>query len=440
MKFKLQPYINLLRGNANYRRLWLAQIIANFGDWFGLLAIYALIHKYSGSELLLGLIIVVKMLSLAAFSPIAGYITDRFDRRKLMIWCDIFRGVVVLGFLLIRTEDLLWLAFVLTAAQMAFAAIFEPAKTSSIPNVTTPDELVVANILSAASWSIIFTTGMAIGGFATAYLGTDLVFIINGLSYFIAALFLLRAVIPQTKMSKRELIRTRNPLTGIREGISYLYQNKHILRPTLAKGTFTMCLGALVYMLIIVAEEVLMMGSIGLGILYAARGVGTGIGPVLGRRLFTRESHWIKGMGIFMISAGAMYAVVSSSHSVIVMGIFVMLAHMASGSNWVMSTVLLQRRAPDSFRGRVFSLEWLLFTLAQSVSVTIAALILEFDLLTIRETMFAFSMMLVVSGIFWLFRVVPHEARYQYSVNGDSSRYGPVSSKTDEKKEGASPL
>lgn len=396
----------------NFRRLWLAQLIANFGDWFGLLAIYSLIHQYSGSELLLGLIIVVKMLSLASFSPIAGYIADRFSRRSLMIWCDIFRGIVVLGFLLIRSEDTLWLAYVLTAIQMAFAAIFEPAKTSSIPNVTTSEELVVANILSAASWSIIFTTGMAIGGFATALLGTDAVFLLNGFTYFLATFFIARAVIPQKKMSKRELYRTRNPLTGIREGIQYLYRNKEVLRPTLAKGTFTMCLGALVYMLIIVAEEVLMMGSIGLGILYAARGVGTGIGPVLGRRIFKRETGWVKGMGFFMISAGLMYAVVSSSHSVFVMGLFVMLAHMASGSNWVMSTVLLQRRAPDTFRGRVFSLEWLMFTLAQSVSVTTAALILEFDLLTIRQTMALFSAFLIISGLFWLYRVVPEEQRY----------------------------
>lgn len=419
MQFKLKPYIDLVRGNPNYRRLWLAQIIANFGDWFGILAIYSLIHEYSGSELLLGLIIVVKMLSLASFSPIAGYITDRFNRRTLMIWCDIIRGVIVLGFMLISSADLLWLAYVLIALQMAFAAIFEPAKTSSIPNVTTSDELVVANILSAASWSIIFTTGMAVGGFATAWLGTDFVFLINSISYMISAVFIYRAVIPQTKMSNREKHRTRNPLTGINEGIQYLYQSKHVLRPTLAKGMFTMCLGALVYMLIIIAEEVLMMGSIGLGILYAARGVGTGIGPVMGRRLFKKESAWVRGMGFFMIAAGLMYLVVSSVESIIMMGIFVMLAHMASGSNWVMSTVLLQRRAPDTFRGRVFSLEWLLFTLAQSISVTIAALILEYEILNIQETMAVFSLLLIISGVVWLFTVVPAED--QYTIDREKS-------------------
>jgi MFS family permease len=413
LKFKLKPYANLIRTNHNYRKLWLGQIVSNFGDWFGILAIYAIIHRYSGSELLLGLIIVVKMMSLASFSPIAGYIADRFNRRKLMFGCHIARGIIVLGFILITSESLLWLAYVLTAVQMAFSAIFEPAKTSSIPNVTTPGELVIANILSAASWSIIFTTGMAIGGFATAWLGTDLVFLMNGVTYFIAAIFIYRAEIPQQEMSAEEKKRTRNPLLGIREGIGYLLGNSYVLRPTLAKGMFTMCLGALVYMLIIAAEELLMMGSIGLGILYAARGVGTGIGPVVGRRVFKKEDTWVRGMGIFMMAAGLMYAMVSLSETLLFMVLFVMLAHMASGSNWVMSTVLLQRRAPDRFRGRVFSLEWLLFTVAQSISVTAAALILEFDLLTLRQTMGVFSLMLFAAGLFWLFQIAPHENNRQ---------------------------
>ncbi|MEX0904824.1 MAG: MFS transporter [Balneolaceae bacterium] len=409
MKSKIQPYIDLVKNNHQYRRLWLSQVISNFGDWFGILAVYALIQEYSGSELLLGLIIVVKMLSLAFFSPLAGYITDRFNRRSLMIWCDILRGLIVLGFILIISAQMLWLAYVLVALQMVFSAIFEPAKTSSIPNITTSEELVNANILSAASWSIIFTTGMALGGVATAWLGTDVVFLINSVSYLVSAWFIFRAVIPQVKMTDEERYRTRNPLKGIAEGFRYLLNNGHVLRPALAKGTFTMCMGALVYMLIIIAEEVLMMGSIGLGILYAARGVGTGIGPVIGRRVFKRESGWLRGMGFFMIAGGSMYAFVGGMESVILMGLFVMLAHMASGSNWVMSTVLLQRRAPDVYRGRVFSTEWLLFTLAQSVSVTTAALLLEFNILTIRQNMTLFSFLLIAAGIFWLFKIAPNE-------------------------------
>tara|TARA_R100001143_G_C3361367_1_gene137084 strand:- start:20822 stop:22114 length:1293 start_codon:yes stop_codon:yes gene_type:complete len=405
----MSPYIDLVSGNKNYRRLWLAQIVSNFGDWFGILAVYAIIQTYSGSELLLGLIIVVKMLSLAFSSPFAGFLTDRFNRRHLMIISDGIRGILVLGFILIKSGDLLWLAYLITALQMVFSAIFEPAKTSSIPNVTTASELVVANILSAASWSIIFTTGMAIGGFATAYLGTDTVFLINSLTYVLSAFFIYRAVIPQKEMSNREKYKNRNPLTGIIEGFSFIRKNPQIMRPVFAKATFSMSLGSLVYMLIIVAEEVLLMGSIGLGILYASRGIGTGLGPVVGRRLFRKESDWIRAIGYFMIISGCMYAFASIMGSVLLMSFFILVAHMASGSNWVFSTVLLQRRSPDLFRGRVFSTEWLLFTLTQSISVTIAALILEFNLLSLTSTMVLFSSILILSGIYWLLKVAPGE-------------------------------
>jgi MFS family permease len=416
VKTKLQPYIDLVRGNRNFRLLWLSQVISNFGDWFGILAIYALIQTYSGSEFLLGLIIVVKMLSLAFFSPIAGYITDRFNRKRLMVWCDLSRGVIVLGFLLIISFETLWLAYVLTALQMMVSAIFQPAKTSSIPNVTTEQELVNANILSAASWSVIFTTGMAVGGLATAWLGTDLVFIINSVTYFYSAWVIYLAVVPQEVMSDEEKKRTRNPMIGIKEGFVYLIKNGHVLRPALAKGTMTMCLGALVYLLIIVAEEILMMGSIGLGLLYAARGIGTGIGPVAGRRIFKKEKNWVTAMGGSMVLCGVFYLAVGLTNSLVLMFLLVMFAHMASGSNWVMSTVLLQRRTPDTFRGRAFSTEWLLFTLAQSISVTAASLILEYGLLTLEQTIGLFAFLLILLGGGWLFKVVPQETRYAENI------------------------
>lgn len=410
---KIRPYIDLVSNNQNYRRLWLSQIVSNFGDWFGILAVYALITRYSDSEFLLGLIIVVKMLSLASFSPFAGYLTDRFNRRRIMIGCDLLRGLLVLGLLLVVSFETLWLAYVLTALQMVLSAIFEPAKTSSIPNVTTDEELVDANVLSSASWSIIFTMGMGLGGLATAWLGTDLVFIINAISYVISARFIYKAVIPQKKMSPAELKRTRNPLTGIKEGFRYLFNNHQVLRPTLAKGCFTMLLGGLTYMLILVSEDVLMMGSVGLGLLYSARGVGTGIGPVIGRRIFNRERDWVRAMGFCMMFGGMMYSVVGMTTSLGVMLLFVFIAHAASGANWVMSTVLLQRRTPDTFRGRIFSTEWLLFTLTQSASVMLASWILENGWLTIQQTMIVYAFFLAVAGVIWHVTVTRNEEAYQ---------------------------
>lgn len=410
---KIRPYVDLVSHNQDYRRLWLSQIVSNFGDWFGILAVYALITRYSDSEFLLGLIIIVKMMSLASFSPFAGYITDRFNRRRIMIACDLLRAVIVACLLLVVSYETLWLAYVLTALQMMLSAIFEPAKTSSIPNVTTKEELVDANVLSAASWSIIFTIGMGLGGLATAWLGTDLVFIIDAGTYVLSSWFIYQAVIPQDEMSDAERKRTRNPLIGIKEGFRYLQENHQVLRPTLAKGCFTMFLGALTYMLILVSEEVLMMGSIGIGLLYSARGVGTGIGPVIGRRIFSKEQDWVRAMGYCMIFGGLMYMVVGWTTSLIVMLLFVFIAHAASGANWVMSTVLLQRRTPDTFRGRIFSTEWLLFTLAQSISVMVSSWILENDWLTIQQTMIVFALLLSVTGIIWHVTITQEEMAFQ---------------------------
>ncbi|MDG5767779.1 MFS transporter [Balneolales bacterium ANBcel1] len=408
---KLQPYLHVLRSNHQFRRVWLSQIISNFGDWFGVIAVFTIVLEYSDSEFLLGLVIVTKFLAFAALSPYAGYLADRYDRRMLMIICDFGRGAVVLSFLFVRDPSLLWLVYVLTTMQMGFASIFEPAKQASIPNITSGDELVKANIISNLSWSIIFTTGMGIGGLATAWFGTDAVFVINGTGYILSTWFIFKATIPHHR-DEQTMQSLSNPVSGIIDGYRFIFSNPHILRPALAKGTITFFLGALVYMLILVSEEILLMGSIGLGLLYASRGFGTAVGPVLVRRYFSDERNWVRMMGLAMISAGLFYLVIGSIGIAWVMLILVFLAHCGSGANWVMSTVLLQQRSPDAFRGRIFSSEWLLFTSLQALSVTGASLIMEFGLLTLRQAIWIYSAGLIIAGVLWIWLVASRESRW----------------------------
>tara|TARA_B100001287_G_scaffold276158_1_gene286013 strand:+ start:1283 stop:2608 length:1326 start_codon:yes stop_codon:yes gene_type:complete len=416
------PFFELIKKYPSFRRLWIAQAISNFGDWFGLLALYALVQRYSDSEFLLGLVIIVKMLSLAFFSPIAGYLTDRFNRRLLMIICDGGRAVSLLLMLLVQQESLLWIAYALTSFQMMLSAIFEPAKTASIPNVTPPERLVDANIISTATWSIIFTTGMAIGGFATKWIGVEGVFVLDALSYLVSAWFIYRAVIPQevrrlsningqNKSSFWEDIR-QNIGNDITLGVCYLRDNHQILRPAVAKGTSTIFLGGLVYMLILVSDSILQMGSIGLGLLYAARGIGTGIGPIIARQYFTDEGQWIVVMGASITLSGTMYLVVGLTDLWWMMFVFVLLAHAASGANWVTSTVLLQKRSDDKFRGRVFSTEWLLFTLGNSLSVILASILLEWRLFELQQLITLYAAGLIVAGLLWLATVANWERNW----------------------------
>ena len=418
---RLTPYLTLLKTNHHFRRVWLSQIVSNFGDWFGVIAVFTIVLKYSDSEFLLGMVIVSKFLSFAVISPFAGYVADRFDRRMLMICCDFGRGAVVLSFLLVRDPSMLWLVYVLTTLQMGFAAVFEPAKQASIPNITTSDELVRANIISNLSWSIIFTTGMGIGGLATAWMGTDWVFVVNGTGYIFSTWFLFKAVIPHRR-DEKTMLALSNPVRGIADGYRFIFANPHILRPALAKGTITFFLGALAYMLILVSEEILLMGSIGLGLLYASRGFGTAVGPVLVRRYISDERKWVMLMGAAMISSGFFYLVLGAMNMVWVMVLLVFLAHCGSGANWVMSTVLLQKRSPDEFRGRIFSSEWLLFTLSQAFSVTCVSMIMEFELLTLQQAIWAYAAGLVITGLVWLAVVARKESRWHRMVSAQQMR------------------
>ncbi|MDC0591516.1 MFS transporter [Balneolaceae bacterium] len=416
------PFVELIKEYPSFRRLWIAQAISNFGDWFGLLALYALVQRYSDSEFLLGLVIVVKMLSLAFFSPIAGYLTDRFNRRILMIICDGGRALSLLLMLLVQQESLLWLAYALTGFQMMLSAIFEPAKTASIPNVAPPERLVDANIISTATWSLIFTTGMAIGGFATEWIGVEGVFILDAFTYLVSAWFIYRAVIPQEARRSNYVEGQKKPSfwedvrqnigTDIVLGIRYLRDNHHILRPAVAKGTSTIFLGGLVYMLVLVSDSILQMGSIGLGLLYAARGIGTGIGPVIARQHFTDERQWVVVMGASIALSGAMYLVVGLTQVWWMMFVFVLLAHAASGANWVTSTVLLQKRSEDNFRGRVFSTEWLLFTLGNSLSVVVASVLLEWQIVALQTLISLYAVGLMAAGLLWLATVANWERNW----------------------------
>ena len=409
MKNKLRPYYTLLSLNSNFRNLWLSQVVSNFGDWFGVLAIYDLVLRYSQSEFLLGLIIVVKMLSFALFSPWAGFIVDKFDRRKLMIFTDIARAIVVLGFLLARSEDVLWLVYVLTALQMMISAIFEPSKTSIIPTIVTKEELVTANIISSATWSLIFSLGMGIGGLATAFLGTDAVFIFDSLSYVISAIFISNMVVEKEPKS----LSTTKAWSGIVDGFKYLSGNGLVLRPALAKGVFALFLGGLVYSLVIIADSRLMMGSLGIGLLYAARGVGTAVGPVIARRVFPDSKSWIFSIGIFMVLSGISYSLLSFGLSIELMLVAVFLSHCASGGSWVFSTVLLQERVPNTFRGRVFSSEWMLFTIGTSVSTFFSSLLLEYKWVSVEQLIAGLSLGLVLSGVIWRLTASRNEKKDQ---------------------------
>ncbi len=402
----------LLTGNTNYRRIWLGEVASWFGDWFNAIALYTLVRELTGSPLALGLVFLTKMVPFAVASPLAGLLVDRFNRRRLMIAADLLRALVVLGFLLVHEASDLYLIYALTGVQVILTAVFIPARSASIPNVTTAGELLTANALSAATWSTLLAVGAALGGVATEWFGVRVVFVLDSLSYLVSAAFLWRTSIPQQTDPGASVGSVKTVLGGIAKGWRYLWQHREVGRMALAKSTWSLGGGALVYMLALLGED-LMPGSpaLGIGLLYGLRGLGTGIGPIAVRSWLPDEKRWPLMMGVGIVISGLCYVGVSVVPWLVGIGLLVVLAHAPSGANWVASTVLLQKRTADSFRGRVFSAEWLAVTLADSISILTASLLLESGSVSLSTGVLVFAVVQILCGTLWAVLVVPAERR-----------------------------
>ena len=91
--------------------------------------------------------------------------------------------------------------------------------------------------------------------------------------------------------------------------------------------------------------------------------------------------------------------------------LLVVAAHSSSGANWVLATVMLQERTVDQFRGRVFATEWLLVMAADTLSILLASVLLEWGILPLRVAVVSFAVVLGISGLMWIRLVVPRERR-----------------------------
>src|ERR1700688_3274818 len=158
----LGSYLRLVRENQNFRRLWLAQIVSEIGDWFYALAVYSLILELTGSAKLVGLAVVMQVLPQTLAAPTAGVVNDRLSRKRVMIAADLARVAIVLGMLLVRTRGMVWLVYPLLLLETLGWAFFEPGHSAVIPSITGADNVILANTLSSTTWSFCLATGSAL--------------------------------------------------------------------------------------------------------------------------------------------------------------------------------------------------------------------------------------------------------------------------------------
>jgi MFS family permease len=360
----LRASLSLLRRNRDFRRLYVASLISLGGDWFLLVALFGLVLHFSGSAIAVALVIAVEDLMYFLLSPVAGVLADRIDRRRLMVGADLARAVVCLGFLLIRTDSLLWLAFVLLAVMASFSAAFEPASLAALPNLVDEEDLATANALSGSLWGTMLAVGAALGGVVAAVFGRDTAFILDAVSFLASAWLIWRIRRPFAEQ------RAAEDHAGVAEAtvetIRYARKDHRVLALLAVKFGWGIAGGVLV-LIPLLAHRQYHAGDVGIGLLMASRGVGALIGPFIGRSaLGPQDRRIFAAMALAVFGLG--YTLLGLVPGLLLAMPTVALAHVGGGAQWTLSSYGLQRIVPDRIRGRIFAFDGMLVTLTFGLS------------------------------------------------------------------------
>jgi len=374
---RLAPYVSLLRRNPDFTRLYVAQLASFAGDWFATVALLGLALEVTGSSGLAALVLALQTGGFAAASPLAGILADRVDRRRLLVATDLARVPVALLFLFAHDSGTLWIAFVAVLLLAIGAAIFEPTSSASLPNLVDREDLPTANVLIGSAWGIMLALGAALGGIVAVTLGRDAAFVVNALSFLVSAALILGI--------RRPLQEARDAgppgRFALTDAIATAYR---FVRPRrtaaaflLTKTSFGIGTG-IVALLAVFGRNVFSAGDAGIGLLFAARGLGALVGPFAARSLMgTDDRGLIRGIGWAFVTVAVCYAAFPLAPSIAIAAILVFMAHCGGGAQWTFSTLGLQRATPDAIRGRVFSVDYGLVTLTIALSTLLAGFLAD---------------------------------------------------------------
>jgi MFS family permease len=380
----LSNYVRLVRGNASFRRLWIAQIVSENGDWFYTLAIYSLLLDLTGKASSVALALVLQVLPHTLLGPLAGMVNDRFSRRKIMIVSDLLRMVIVACMLLVRSRGSVWVIYPLLFLETVMVAFFEPARSAVIPNIVAENDVIVANTLSSATWSFDLAIGSVLGGLVAAWLGRDTVFLLNALSFAVSALLISRMRFVESHADEAN----RHPddkgagWSSIRAGFEYIAHDPKLAAVVSLKAGVSI-LGASWVLLPVMGERVFpaplagishaRAALFGMSLLMGARGVGALLGPVFASHWTgQREASLRVAVLLGFILGGIGYLLLGGTHNLWVAFAVIVLAHSGTSTVWVFSTTLLHLNTEDRFLGRIFGADLAISMFVLAASTWIA--------------------------------------------------------------------
>ena len=418
-------YSQLLKNNRNFRNLLAGQFVSEMGNWFNFIAGLGLVRVVSdASPAAAGILFVARLLPFALFSPIAGTFVDRFSRRTVMIVSDLSRVFVALAFLLVTNAENLWIAYLATVLLSTFGAFFEGAKNAATPNMTGKDGLLAGTALMFSTRFLLMAFGSALGGFASAYFGYKVAFIINAASFAVSAFSVW--LIPEeatrddeTGLRMKDKTQRESFFTELKEGFRYTTQNHFALTILLMNIIWATGGGAINVVFermggVFYAHKEGWNPDLAVGTLWFASGLGLFLGMMIAHRtsaILERRNSQNSFIGWTLIIHGILFSIGGLMPSLWLLAVFCFVSRAIVGVEYAVQETMFQRSLPDYIRGRISTLD-------RGAEMTIFSLSSYFASLAIYEitpqTLTIISGILSASsGVVWFLRQGKIDSKFQ---------------------------
>jgi len=344
----LRRQLALLRRSGSFRLLFVATLGSGLGTWMATIALTADLTARTHSPWWVSLLFIVTFLPSIVVGLFFGPLVDRLSRKQLIINADLVRLVVFVVLVFVHTP----VAIIVLATIAGIAnSFFRPAVLAGVPNLVAEDELAHGtSVLQATDWAAT-AIGPVIGGVIVGTWSADVVYWINAATFLFSALLILK--IPARLLQSEQAI-TRGHWRDLADGIS-AFRRSPALQTVLFAFSFAMFAAGLNNVAeIFLAEDALHRGAFGYGLLWSAAGVGLVIGSLVsGSLLEKRDMRVVYPLVFLPWAAGLLGAGIAPN--LWVAAAAMVLAGVGNGLAFPLTVVIVQRNAPDSLRGRVFT-------------------------------------------------------------------------------------
>ncbi|MFL2694444.1 MAG: MFS transporter [Candidatus Actinomarina sp.] len=391
----LQKYITLITKNKDFQKLFAARLITLGGDWLLTVPLLGIIYGLTDNPFITSLVLVVQSAPLFLLGSFGGYLADRFDRKKVLAISEFLSGFVVLLILYaVTTENVVFILFSFGMLSVVGFS-YMPASDAALPNVVKKENLAEANVLFFSSWGIMAGLGAGLGGYLTTVISRNMLFTIDFLSFLISALIVFSI---QKNLSEASIEETRKKEISYKDGVKYASSRKEILSLIITKATFAISASGLLSMFTVLSYDIYQAGDYGTGLMFAARGVGALVGPIVIRYFFgSSDGKLLNTIGLTIMAWGLFYFFIPFTLSLYLTVLFLFLGHSGGGSQWAFSTYGLQVLTPDRLRGRIAGIDYSLYFLMNTISTlmigyltSIYGVLFVFKLFPVLGFMFGF--------------------------------------------------